>query len=165
MLKLSTFLWTKHSGPSWQWRIDYCSTRKINFCKNVKDSPSYSWRVPDPENIYICCSHVYIFDDLQNSVAATKSGGPSHFCGKPESSDRSGKITHKIKYVERVEIDVSLVRLELNTISTLPEFKTLMVFTYGPIHCEVANSFPRNSTGWPRSCFQWCYAEAANRVP
>jgi hypothetical protein len=44
------------------------------------------------------------------------------------------KNTHKIKYVERVEIDVSLVRLELNTISTLPEFKTLMVSTYGNIH-------------------------------
>jgi hypothetical protein len=37
---------------------------------------------------------------------------------------------------------VSLVRLELNTISTLPEFKTLMVFTYETIHCEVADSFP-----------------------
>jgi hypothetical protein len=36
---------------------------------------------------------------------------------------------------------MSLVRLELNTISTLPEFKTLMVFKYGTIHCEVANSF------------------------
>ena len=55
--------------------------------------------------------------------------------------DRSGKNTHKIKYVERVEIDVSLVRLELNKISTLPEFKTLMVFIYVTIHCEIANSF------------------------
>jgi hypothetical protein len=36
-----------------------------------------------------------------------------------------------LQYIERVEIDVSLVRLELNTIRT-----------YGTIHCEVANSFP-----------------------
>ena len=66
--------------------------------------------------------------------------------------DRSGKNTNKIKCVELVEIDVSLARLELNTISTLPEFKTLMVFTYGTIHCEIANSFP--PAGLAR-CFRW----------
>jgi hypothetical protein len=90
---------------------------------------------------------------MQNSVAATKSGGAQSFFAKNRKVwTDSAKNTHNIKYVERVEIDVLLVRLELNTISliiisTLPEFKTLMVFTYGTIHCEVANSFPQNSTG------------------
>ena len=67
---------------------------------------------------------------MQNSVTATKSGGAqSFFAENRKVWTDPAKNTHKRKYVERVEIDVSLVRLELNTISTLPEFKTLMVFT------------------------------------
>ena len=44
------------------------------------------------------------------------------------------KNIHKIRYVERVELDVSLVRpcvrLELNKISTLPEFKTFIIWDH-----------------------------------
>ena len=67
--------------------------------------------------------------------ATTKSGGArSFFAENRKVWTDPAKNTHKIRYVERVELRVSLVRLELNTISTraLPEFKTLhvMVFIY-----------------------------------
>jgi hypothetical protein len=55
---------------------------------------------------------------------------PSFFAEIRKVWTDPAKNTNKIKYVERVEIDVSLVRLELNPMSTLPEFKTLMVSTY-----------------------------------
>jgi hypothetical protein len=71
------------------------------------------------------------FDDLQNSVADAKSGGAQSFFAENRGVwTDPAKNAHKIKYVERVEIYVSLVRLKLNTISTLPVLKTLMVFTY-----------------------------------
>jgi hypothetical protein len=46
-------------------------------------------------------------DDIQNSVAATKSGGAqSFFAENRKVWTDPAKNTHKIKYVEQVEIDV-----------------------------------------------------------
>jgi hypothetical protein len=79
---------------------------------------------------------------MQNSVARYEIWSQSFFAENRKVWTDPAKNTHKIKYVERFEIGVSLVRLAVNTISTLPEFKNSMVFTIGTIHCEVANSFP-----------------------
>jgi hypothetical protein len=53
------------------------------------------------------------------------------------------KNTHKIRYVERVELGVSLVRLKLNTISTLPQFKIWIVSHMGPFAAKLPTHFHR----------------------
>jgi hypothetical protein len=86
------------------------------------------YKIPSPPRNLVVPSHF---------LPKTGKFGPirqKHPQNKVCRARRDRRVTMRVTRETRVEHN--------KPISTLPEFKTLMVFIYGTIHCEVANSFP-----------------------
>ena len=96
------------AGLYFWWYAKFRCRHEIWWCPVIfcRKPESLDWSA---KNIYICCSQVYIFDDLQNSVAATKSGGAQWFFAE---SRKVGLIRqkHQQNKVCRARRDIRVTR-------------------------------------------------------